>query len=155
MYLDIFWYVWFFSSGASTLSITHISNSVPFFLLQMLISHVSIGGPVQGCTNRCSLAAGLRGNGERMRKWGGNREKMRKWREIDSLHFLILSLFPPSLCISYIQMRHIFLQNVKYGTFVANVTKISTYALWGNNSGSNLLQGSSAICAGLSHSSST
>ena len=54
---------------------------------------------------------------------------MRKWREIDSLHFLILSLFPPSLSISYIKMRHILLQNVKYGTFVANVTKISTYAL--------------------------
>ena len=44
---------------------------------------------------------------------------------------------------------HILSQNVKYGTFVANVTKISTYALWGNNSGSNLLRGSSAICAGL------
>ena len=54
----------------------------------------------QGCTNRCSLAAGLRGNGERMRKWGGNGEKMRKWREIDSLHFLIISLFPPSFSIS-------------------------------------------------------
>ena len=54
---------------------------------------------------------------------------MRKWREIDSLHFLILSLFPPSfsippsLSISYIKMHHILLQNVKYGTFVANVTK--------------------------------
>ena len=46
VYLDIFWYVWFFSSGASTLRITHISHSVPFFLLQMLISHVSIGGAV-------------------------------------------------------------------------------------------------------------
>ena len=54
----------------------------------------------QGCTNRCSLAAGLRGNGERMRIWGGNGEKMRKWREIDSRHFLILSLFPPSFSIS-------------------------------------------------------
>ena len=46
VYLDIFWYVWFFSSGASTLRITHISHSVPFFLLQMLISQVSVGGAV-------------------------------------------------------------------------------------------------------------
>ena len=34
----------------------------------------------QGCTNCGSLAAGLRGNGERMRKWRGNGERMRKWR---------------------------------------------------------------------------
>ena len=35
---------------------------------------------VQGCTNRCSLAAGLRGNEERMRKWRGNGEEMeREW----------------------------------------------------------------------------
>ena len=38
------------------------------------------------------------------------------------LHFLPLFPFPTS-------MHHILLQNVKYGTFVANVTKISTYAL--------------------------
>ena len=48
---------------------------------------------------------------------------MRKWREIHSLHFLILSLFLPSLYISYIKICHILSQNVKYGTFVANVTK--------------------------------
>ena len=48
-------------------------------------------------------------------------------------------------------MHHILLQNVKYGTFVTNVTKISTYALWGNNSGSNSLRGGSASCAGLIH----
>ena len=46
VYLDIFWYVWFFSSGASTLRITHMSHSVPFFLLQILITSVSIGGAV-------------------------------------------------------------------------------------------------------------
>ena len=103
----------------------------------------------QGCTNRCSLAAGLRGNGERMRKWRGNGERMRKWREIHSQDFLILCLFPPSLSISYIKNCHILSQNVKYGTFVANVTKNLTYALWGNNSGSNSLRGSSASCAGL------
>ena len=48
---------------------------------------------------------------------------MRKWREIHSLHFLILSLFPPSLSISSIKICHILSQNVKYGIFVANVTK--------------------------------
>ena len=70
----------------------------------------------QGCTNRCSLAAGLRGNGERMRKWGGNGEKIRKWREIDSLHFLILSLFPPSFSISSLSF-HFLHQNASH--FVA------------------------------------
>ena len=62
-----------------------------------------------------------------MLKWRGNGKRMRKWREIHSLHFLILSLFPPSLCISYIKICHILSQNVKYGTFVANVTKNLTY----------------------------
>ena len=108
----------------------------------------------QGCTNCCSLAAGLRGNEERMRKWRGNGERMRKWRENEEIHsqdFLILCLFPPSLSISYIKNCHILSQNVKYGTFVANVTKNLTYALWGNNSGSNSLRGSSASCAGLTN----
>ena len=95
------------------------------------------------------VAAGLWENGEKMRKWRGNGERMRKWREIDFLHFLILYPFLPSFPISYIKIRHILLQNVKYGTFVANVTKISTYALWGNNTWSNLLRGFSASCAGL------
>ena len=94
---------------------------------------------LQGCTNRCSLAAGLRRNGERMRKW----------REIHSQDFLILCLFPPSLSISYIKNCHILSQNVKYGTFVANVTKNLTYALWENNSGSNSLRESTASCEGL------
>ena len=44
---------------------------------------------------------------------------MRKWRK----NFLILSLYPPSLSISYIKIGHILSQNVKYGIFVANVTK--------------------------------
>ena len=55
-------------------------------------------------------------------------EKMRKWREIHSLHFLIFSLFPPSLSISYIKNCLILSQNVKYHIFVANVTKNLTYA---------------------------
>ena len=48
---------------------------------------------------------------------------MRKWREILSLHFLILSLFPPSLSISCIKICHILSQNVKYSTFVAKSQK--------------------------------
>ena len=68
-----------------------------------------------------------------------------------SLHFLPLSPFPHSLSISHIKICYILSQNVKYGIFVANVTKILTYALWGNNSGSNLLRGSLASCAGLIH----
>ena len=60
-----------------------------------------------------------------------------------------LSTFPHSLFISYIKICHILMQNAKYGTFVANVTKIITYALWGNTSGSDLLRGSSASCASL------
>ena len=89
------------------------------------------------------------GNEEEMeRKWG-NRERLTLYISSFSHYFLPLSPFPPSLSISYIKMHHILLQNVKYVTFVANVTKISTYALWGNNSGSNLLRGSSAIRAGL------
>ena len=90
------------------------------------------------------------------RKWRENEEMKRKWREneemereIHSQDFLILCLFPPSLSISYIKNCHILSQNVKYGTFVANVTKNLTYALWGNNSGSNTLRGSSASCAVL------
>ena len=77
----------------------------------------------QGCTNRCSLAAGLRGNEQRMRKWRGNGEEMeREWGKLEK-NFLILSLYPPSLSISYIKICHILSQNVKYGIFVANVTK--------------------------------
>ena len=101
------------------------------------------------CTTCCSLAPGLQKNGEKL-----ERERMRKWREIHSLYFLILSLFSPSLSISYIKICHILSQNVRYGTFVASVTKNLTWALWGNNSGSNSLRGSSASCAGLSSFSS-
>ena len=110
-----------------------------------------IQNDIQGCKTCFSLAAGRRENGERIKKWRGNGERIRKWRKIYSLYFLIYSLYPPSLSISYIKNCHILSQNVKYGTFVANVTKNLTYALWGNNSGSNSLRGSSASCAGLSN----
>ena len=68
----------------------------------------------------CSRAARKwRENEEMKRKRRGNGERMRKWRK----NFLILSLYPPSLSISYIKIGHILSQNVKYGIFVANVTK--------------------------------
>ena len=114
----------------------------------------------QGCTSCGNLASRkwrekekMKRKWERMRNSRGNGERIRKWREIHFLHFLIFSLFPPSLSISYIKNCHILSQNVKYGTFVANVTKNLTYALWGNNSGSNSVRGSSASCAGLASNS--
>ena len=55
------------------------------------------------------------GNEKEMEREWGNGESMRKWKEIHSLHFLIFSLFSPSLSISYIKKCHILLQNVKYG----------------------------------------
>ena len=123
-----------------------------------IILRVSWRGPIT--TRAARIVAALQPGCEEMeREWGNEEEMERKWGNGErltlyiysfSLYFLPLSPFPPSLSISYIKMHHILLQNVKYGTFVANVTKISTYALWGNNSGSNLLRGSSAIRAGLS-----
>ena len=83
------------------------------------------------------------------RKWRENEEIRRKWRENVEMERDWLSTFPHSLFISYIKICHILMQNANYGTFVANITKIITYALWGNTSGSDLLRGSSASCAGL------
>ena len=111
-------------------------------------AHIERAG-LQESLQPCSRAARKwRENEEMERKWG-NGERLTLYISSFSLYFLPLSPFPPSLSISYIKMHHILLQNVKYGTFVANVTEISTYALWGNNSGSNLLRGSSAFRAGL------
>ena len=62
---------------------------------------------------------------------------MRKWREFHSLHFLIF--FIPSLSIPFLNGL-ILLQNVEYGTFIANVTKNLTYALRENSSGPNSLR---------------
>ena len=44
---------------------------------------------------------------------------MRKWREIDSLHFLILSLFPPSFSISSLSF-HFLHQNASHFTATSN-----------------------------------
>ena len=38
------------------------------------------------------------------RKWRENKKMKRKWREIHSRHFLIFTLFRPSLSISYIKI---------------------------------------------------
>ena len=66
--------------------------------------------------------------------------------ERDSFSTFPHSLFISSLSIHFrIKICLILSQNVKYGTFVANVTKTLTYALLGNNSGSNSLQGSSYV----------
>ena len=63
-----------------------------------------------------------------MRKLRGNGEKLTLYIPQFSLHFLPLSPFPLSLS-SYIKIGHIMLQNVKYGTFVANVSQILTHEL--------------------------
>ena len=61
--------------------------------------------------------------------------------------------FPPLYPFPLYQKLYYFSQNVKYDTFVANVTKKNLtyicYALWENNSGSNSLRESSAGCEGL------
>ena len=44
---------------------------------------------------------------------------MRKWREIHSQHFLILSLFPPSLSISYQNLS----QNVKKRALLSRMSQ--------------------------------
>ena len=104
----------------------------------------------QGCTSFASLAAWLWETGEWMRKWRGNGERMRKWREIHFLHFLLFSLFPPSLSISFTKNCLTLMQDVKYGTFVANVTKnLTYYALWEINLRSTSQRESSAGCEGL------
>ena len=100
----------------------------------------------QGCTTCGSQAVKKwRENEKIKRKWRENEEVERKWREneevekkwkdkriwrkIHSLHLLILSLFSPSLSISYTKIYHNLSQNVNYGTFVANVTKNLIYTL--------------------------
>ena len=59
---------------------------------------------------------------EKMEREWENGERMRKWREVHSLHFLVF-FFLPSLSISHIKNCLILSQNVKYGTFVANIAK--------------------------------
>ena len=60
------------------------------------------------------------------REWENEEEIEREWGNDEELEWdqlLIISSFPPSLSTSFIKICHILLQNVKYGIFVANVTK--------------------------------
>ena len=90
------------------------------------------------CTTCCSVASRLQENGEKL-------ERENEEMERDSLftfpHFLFISSF--SIHFLYQKLSHF------VGTFVANVTKNLTYALWENNSGSNSLRETSTSCAGL------
>ena len=85
-------------------------------------------GAQAGLQNLClpaSRAVGKWRENEKMkRKWRENEEMERKWREIHSLHFLIFSLFPPCLSISYVKK-------------------------WENDSGWNSQRERSASCEGL------
>ena len=67
-----------------------------------------------------------------MTKWRENEEMERKWRENDEMERDSLSTFPHFLYISFLSIhflhqklsyKYILSQNVKYGTFVAKVTK--------------------------------
>ena len=81
---------------------------------------------IQGCKTFGCLAA---------TKWRENEKMKRKLRENEEMERDLLSTFPhslfisPPLSISYIKICHILSQNVKYGLFVANVTKNLTYVL--------------------------
>ena len=65
-----------------------------------------------------------------MRKWRENGEMERKGRKNEEIKRDSLSIFPHFLFItSPLFISYIKIINVKYGTFVANVTKNLTYAL--------------------------
>ena len=70
-----------------------------------------------------------RENEKMKRKWRENGEMGKKWRENEDMERDSLSSFPhflfisPTLTIPYIKNCCILPQNVKYDTFVANVTK--------------------------------
>ena len=53
------------------------------------------------CTNRCSLAAGLQGNEERMRKWRGNGDEMERKFPHSFLYILPLYPFPISKFVTF------------------------------------------------------
>ena len=80
-----------------------------FFQMLSLLTHKDIS-PDQGCTNCGILASGLRGNGERMRKWWENEEMEREWGNEErltlcissfSIHFFPLSPFPTSKFVTF------------------------------------------------------
>ena len=86
------------------------------------------------------------------RKWRENEKMKRKWRENKKMerdwgNGERFTLYISSFSIHFLYQK--LSQNVKHSTCVANVTKNLTYALWENNSWSNLLRESSAGCEGL------
>ena len=100
---------------------TQVTSTATFLFECLKLSQTELNPDVEFV--KCLTRAGLRNPLQPCSR------AARKWREIHSLLFLILSLFPPSLSISYIKICHILSQNVKYGTFVSKVTKILTYTL--------------------------
>ena len=71
-----------------------------------------------------------RENEKMKKKWRENEEMETKWRENEEMERDSLSIFPHFLFItSPLSISYIKIINVKYGTFVANVTKNLTYAL--------------------------
>ena len=61
-----------------------------------------------------------------VRKWRENEKMNRKWNGNEEMERYLLSTFPHFLFISSLSIHFlskILLQNVKYGTFVDNVTK--------------------------------
>ena len=81
-------------------------------------------------------------------KWRENEKMERKWRENEKLEKYSLSTFPhflftPSLPISFC------LKVLNSALLSRMWPKNLTYALWENNSGSNLLWKSTASCEGL------
>ena len=86
-----------------------------------------------------------------VRKSRDNEKMKRKWRENEEMERDSHSTFSCFLVISSLSIH--FLYPIYFVAKcwirqVANVTKNLTYALWKNNSGSNLLQESSASCEG-------
>ena len=81
---DHFYIVYFHSALTLQVSLQTNPHADTWWVgLYLFLKKMFFGTPYgQGCTNRCSLAAGLRGNAERMRKWRGNSEKLRKLRGI-------------------------------------------------------------------------
>ena len=92
----------------------------------------------------------LRGNGERVRKWSARQNEREK-----EFHLCISLSLLQNIKISHflsqnIEICHFLSQNVKIRHLLLRMSqKNLTYALWENNSESNLLRGSSASYAGL------
>ena len=90
-----------------------INHSTPSSVeIEQKMTHLTFWGCSlqHGCTNCGILASGLRGNGERMRKWWENEEMEREWGNEErltfcissfSIHFFPLSPFPTSKFVTF------------------------------------------------------